>query len=118
MKSKLLLGIIAAAILAPLSANATSRVIMSTDDARRAAHVMRASGQTALVERMLSEVTPRTTDEARALAGLRIEFSAKRTTERQAVAIPSTTDEVRASSGRSFTVSALLGSFDGFDTIA
>jgi hypothetical protein len=117
MKSKLFFAPIAAAILAPLTANAASAVIMSTDDARRAAHVMHASGQTAAIAGMLSGITPRTTDEARALAGLRIEFSAHPASEPQFVAIPSTTDQVRASFGRQGALSALVGSFDDVDAI-
>jgi hypothetical protein len=117
MKSKLFFATIAAAILAPLTANAASGVILSTDDARRAAHAVRASGPTAAIAGMASGITPGTTDEARALAGLRNEFSTPSARESQVVAIPSTTDEVRATFGHRGALHALVGSFTDVDAI-
>jgi len=98
MKSQLFyFAMAAAAAVTPLHGFAASTsVIASTDDARRLAYTMHASGQSADIPRMLSEFTPRTTDEARALAGLRIEFAAKAPLARPRIAAPTTTDEARA----------------------
>jgi hypothetical protein len=112
MKSKLFLLAFAVAAAAPLHATASDGAIASTDDARRVAQVMHARGETAMIEHMLAAFTPRTTDDARALAGVRIEYAGKSPDTTELVALPSTTDEVRASYKLHASLSPLTGTFE------